>query len=148
MAYSGNSFQSNRTQAGDTYAEIPQNRTMIAERLTQEPLHIPEVVHGLETVEQIFEHYRPAIELMFDTPEGGVMKESVSFNCIEDFGMRRIEERSIYLKQSLKQREQYLKMMKHLNSNTALQTLIADPGAKQAFLEAISCLRAELKHHK
>lgn len=148
MAYSGNSSQSNGSQPGDTFAEISQNRTLIAERLTQATPHIPEVVHGLETVEQIFEHYRPAVEVMFETPEGGVKIESISFDNIEDFRMHRIVERSVYLKQSLKQREQYLKMLKHLKSNTTIQTLIADPEAKQALLEAINCLRTELMQNK
>ena len=43
-----------KTDASEAFGDIPQNRTLIAEKLTKDTPVKPEVVHGLQTVEQVF----------------------------------------------------------------------------------------------
>lgn len=146
MAYSGNSFNNGRSsELGDGYANIPQNRTLIAEKLTQQAPHIPQITHHLETVEQVFTFFKPAVEVMLETSEGGVKKEMLTFNEIEDFNIGRIKEQSKVLKQNALEINEYVKMIKGLKSNSRLRTILEDKEARKSLLNAINCMRAELK---
>ena len=52
-----------KTDASEAFADIPQNRTLMAEKLTKDAPVKPEIVHGLQTVEQVFAHYKPNISV-------------------------------------------------------------------------------------
>jgi hypothetical protein len=51
------------TEAFEAFADIPQNRVLIAEKLTATPSMKPEIVEGLTTIEQVFEHFKPKAEV-------------------------------------------------------------------------------------
>ena len=148
MAYSGSNFTNGRrSESGDSYANIPQNRTLIAEKLTQHAPHIPQIIHDLETVEQVFSYYKPAVEVMLDTSGVGVKKETLSFTNMDDFNIARLKEQSKMLKQNSLEINEYVKVIKELKSNSRLRALLEDSEARKSLLKAINCMRAELKQN-
>ena len=137
-----------KTDASEAFADIPQNRTLMAEKLTKDAPVKPEVVHGLQTITDVFAHYKPELNLDFEDAEGGTKKESLSFRGLEDFGVKGIINQSEFLKNNAVQKEEYLKIIKQLKSNKILKAALTDPDAKQALLDAIQGMVTELQNNK
>ena len=137
-----------KTDASEAFADIPQNRTLMSEKLTKEAPVKPEIVHGLQTITDVFAHYKPELNLDFEDADGGTKKESLSFRGLEDFGVKGIINQSAFLKDNAVQKEEYLKVIKQLKSNKILKAALTDPDAKQALLDAIQGMVSELQNNK
>lgn len=137
-----------KTDASEAFADIPQNRTLMAEKLTKDTPVKPEIIHGLQTVEQVFEHYKPDVTIDFEDAEGTSKKETLNFKNLGDFGVKGITEQSEFLKDNASQKEEYLKIIKQLKSNKILKSALSDPEAKKALLDAIQGMIAELNNNK
>ena len=137
-----------KTDASEAFAEIQQNKTLMAEKLTKDAPVKPEVVHGLQTIGQVFAHYKPELSMDFEDAEGGGRKETLHFTGLGDFGTKGIIAQSEFLKTNATQKEEYLKVIKQLKTNKILKSALADPDAKQALLDAIQGMMSELKQNK
>ena len=133
-----------KKQSMEALQEIPQNRTILVEQLTDNPPVKPAMVKGLKTIDEAFEHFSPNVELSFANSEGVESKESLHFKNVGDFGKKGITNQSEFLKDLDVEKEQYLKVIKQLKTNKILRTALADPEAKQALLDTISGLLDEL----
>lgn len=89
-----------KTDASEAFTDIPQNRTLMAEKLTKDAPVKPEVIHGLQTVEQVFEHYKPTLNVDFEDEAGRAMKETLRFGNLGDFGTKGITAQSEFLKEN------------------------------------------------
>jgi hypothetical protein len=78
------------TEAFEAFADIPQNRVLMAEKLTTNPPAKPVVVEGLTTVEEVFAHYKPEVTVDFETEDGSSKKEDLRFSNLGDFGIKGI----------------------------------------------------------
>ncbi|WP_346237430.1 hypothetical protein ABDK00_018525 [Niabella insulamsoli] len=137
-----------KTDASEAFADIPQNRTLFAEKLTQTAPVKPQIAHGLQTIEQVFEHYKPEVSMDFENAEGGSLKETLNFQNLGDFGIKGIINQSEFLKTNAVYKEEYLKIIKQLKTNKILKAALADPDAKKALLDAINGMMAELRNSK
>lgn len=52
-----------KVDANESIAEIPSNRTLIVQKLTDEAPATPESVYGLETIEDVFQCFEPTVDL-------------------------------------------------------------------------------------
>ncbi len=136
-----------KTDASEAFADIPQNRTLMAEKLTRDAPVKPDVVHGLQTIDQVFEHFKPEISMDFEDAHGVGFKESLSFVGLGDFGVKGIINQSEFLKSNATQKDEFLKIIKQLKSNKILKSALADPDAKQALLNAIQGMITELQNN-
>ncbi|MGB0931800.1 MAG: hypothetical protein ACPGVB_13545, partial [Chitinophagales bacterium] len=59
-----------RDDANEGIADIPQNRTLMVEKLTAKESNTPEVVENLKNLEEVFKHYNPNIDIEFETEDG------------------------------------------------------------------------------
>lgn len=137
-----------KTDANEAFADIPQNRTLLVEKLTNDPAIKPVVQTGLKTIEEVFEHFNPNVEVEFENAEGVGKKEMLKFHNLGDFGAKGITRQSSFLKDLDTEKDQYVKVMKQLKTNKILKTAIADPEAKQALLDAIRALLTEIDENK
>ena len=137
-----------KTDANEAFADIPQNRTLLVEKLTNDPAIKPVVQTGLKTVEEVFEHYKPEVEVEFEDNDGVGKKEKLKFANLGDFGAKGITRQSEYLKDLDTEKDQYIKVVKQLKTNKILKTAIADPEAKQALLDSIRALLTEIEENK
>lgn len=132
-------------EASEAILEIPQNRTLLIEKLTENPPVKPEIVEGLTNVEQVFEHYKPKIGVDFEDSEGTTKQETLSFTNLGDFGIKGITAQSQFLKELTAQKEIYLKIIKQLKSNKLLRKALENAETKTALLNAIYALVKELE---
>ncbi|QLH46215.1 MAG: hypothetical protein HWD58_11645 [Bacteroidota bacterium] len=134
-----------KTDASEAFADIPQNRTLMAEKLTKDAPVKPEIVHDLQTIEQVFAHFKPNIDLEFEDADGVTRKENLSFSNLGDFGTKGITAQSEFLQDNASQKEEYYKIIKQLKSNKILKTALSDPEAKSSLLDALASMIEELK---
>ncbi len=137
-----------KLDANEAFADIPRNRTLLVEKLTNDPAIKPVVQTGLKTIEEVFDHYRPEVEVEFETSEGVGKKEMLKFSNLGDFGAKGITRQSSFLKDLDTEKDQYIKVVKQLKTNKILKTAIADTEAKQALLDAIRALLTEIEENK
>ncbi|PQL90663.1 hypothetical protein [Apibacter adventoris] len=130
--------------ANEAIIEIAQNRTLIAQKLTGQTPIRPEIVEGLNTVEQVFEHFKPEVKVNFEDAEGATKFEELKFKNLGDFGIKGVTAQSKFLTDLQMEKEQYQKIIKQLKSNKILKAALEDPDAKGALMETIEGLINEL----
>ena len=134
--------------ANEALNEIPQNRTLIAGKLTPNAPVKPEVVEGLNTIEDIFEHFEPELKIPFEDKDGGTVNETMKFKDLGDFGKKGIINNSVFLKELEIESDQYKKIIKQLKTNKILKSALQDPEAKEALVQTIDALINEIKNSK
>jgi len=137
-----------KIDASEAIADIPFNRTLLVEKLTSEdPIH-PEKVEGLTTIEEVFQHYKPSIEVEFEDEEGQEVKELFRFNSVAEFLVKSMTQSSPFLSDLNAQKAFYEKMIKQLRSNKILQKALQNGDSKAAFVEALQNLLSELESYE
>jgi hypothetical protein len=132
-------------ETSDAIVEFPQNRTLLAEQLTDEAPVKPEIVKGLRTMDDIFNHYKPNVKVEFEDPDGQSKKENLHFDNLRDFEKEGLIKNSEFLKELGLKRESYMKIEKQLRTNKVLREAISDPESKIALIKSLQALLKELK---
>lgn len=133
-------------ETSDAIVEFPQNRTLLAEQLTDEAPVKPEIVKGLKTMDDIFNYYKPKVKLDFEGPDGQSKNETLHFNDLRDFEKDGLIKNSEFLKDIGLKRESYQKIEKQLRTNKLLRDAIADPEARVALIRSMQALLKELQN--
>ena len=133
-----------KIDASEAVAEIPENRSLIIEQLTADEPSAPEVVTGLTTIEDVFAHFNPNIDIEFSNEEGQPVKENFRFDTVADFGVKNMTEKSSFLNEMSVQKDFYDELSKQFRSNKVLQRVLESAGTKDAFIAALEQLNTEL----
>lgn len=131
--------------ANEAFADLSMNKTLFIQKLTAEAPYQPELVYDLKTVDDVFNHYKPAIEAEFTNEEGVPTNEELRFTNLGDFGRKGIIKQSKYLQEVANKQEQYLKIVKDMKSNKALQTVVQNKDTREAFTNALRAMLKELE---
>jgi len=134
--------------ASEAMSELPQNRTLMVEKLTKDDPIKPEVVEDLKTIDEVFEHYSPTVKMEFTDDEGGARNETLKFKNLADFGVKGITNQSEFLQELTAKKEQNQKMIKQLKTNKLLKKAVEDEDYKAALLNSINALLKELESNK
>jgi hypothetical protein len=131
--------------ASEAILEIPQNRSLLCEKLTNEAPIRPEIVEDLKTIDDVFEHFKPTVDLEFETSEGAAKEETLSFKGLSDFGIKGITAQSGFLQDLTIEMEQYQRIIKQLKSNRLLRKALENPDSKANLLQVMYTLIKELE---
>ena len=134
-----------KIDANEAIAEIPSNRTLLVQKLTEEAPLQPETIYGLETLEDVFERFQPSVELEFQDQEGNEIPEKLNFKGLSDFSAKKLKENSPFLSQLNIEREQYLKISRLLSSNKALLKSLSDEEARAEMIQVLEASLVELE---
>lgn len=134
-----------KIDANESIADIPSNRTLIVQKLTDEAPVAPECVYGLQSVEDVFQRFEPAVDLEYTDAEGNDTKEMMKFSNLGDFDAKKIMASSDFLSKLDIEREQSIKIVRQLTSNRALQKALENPEAKAAIMEVIEASIQEIR---
>ena len=134
-----------KIDANEAIAEIPSNRTLLVQKLTEEAPLQPETIYGLETLEDVFERFQPSVELEFQDQEGNEIPEKLDFKGLSDFSAKKLKENSPFLSQLNIEREQYLKRSRLLSSNKALLKSLSDEEARAEMIQVLEASLVELE---
>jgi len=130
---------------GEGFVEISPNKTLFIQKLTNEAPIKPEVVENLQTVEEVFDHFKPNCDVELDREDGSTMKENFAFGGVGDFDIKNLTNKSDYLKNLSLENDAYLKIIKQLKSNKSLKNVIDNPETKNAFVNSLKALVSELE---
>jgi len=130
---------------GEGFVEISPNKTLFIQKLTTEDPVKPEIAEDLQTVEQVFDYFKPNCDVELDKEDGSTMKENFKFAGLGDFDVKNLTNQSAYLKNLNLENDAYLKIIKQLKSNKSLKNVIENPETKNAFINALKALAAELE---
>lgn len=134
--------------AGEGFVEISPNKTLLIQKLTNEPPINPEIAEGLQTVEQVFDHFKPNLDVELDKEDGSTLKENFRYSCLSDFDTKNVTNQSNYLRNLNVENDSYLKIIKQLKTNKSLSKVIENPETKDAFVNALKALAAEIEYNE
>ena len=123
--------------ANESIADIPSNRTLLVQKLTDEAPVSPETVCGLQTVEDVFEHFSPSVNVEMQDDNGEDVLETMRFKNLGDFNADKLKENSDFLSKLDVEKEQNIKIARQLSSNKALLKALANPETRQAILDLL-----------
>jgi hypothetical protein len=130
---------------GEGFVEISPNKTLFIQKLTNEDPIKPHIVEGLETVEDVFDHFKPSCNVELDKEDGSTIKEKFSFGGLGDFDVKSLINQSTFLANTNIEHDAYLKIVKQLNTNKSLKNVIENADTKKAFIDSLKALVAELE---
>lgn len=133
-----------KIDATEGIADIPQNRTLLAEQLTKDEPISPEVVEGLTSIEDVFGYYKPEVDIRFENAEGQPVEETFRFANVGDFSVKSMTGRSPFLSGLNTEKEFADRMEKALRSNKLLQRTLENPESREAFINALGIVREQL----
>lgn len=122
---------------------LPPSRTLYVSAFDSNPKM--QKVTGLETMEAVFEHFKPEIEAEFQDENGGQVSETMSFTKMKDFSPEGMLEQSPFLKDLAGKEYNYDRFYKNLKNNRQLQKALSDPQTRAAYQSALQTLIGELK---
>ena len=131
--------------ANEAFADIQMNRTIFVQKLTGEAPYAPQAVYDLKTVDAVFNHFQPNVEVEMETEDGSTFNEQLQFSNLGDFGSKGIIKKSKYLQEVNDTKDESLKIVKELKSNKALQAILQNKENKEAFLSGIQAMIKELE---
>ena len=123
--------------ANESIADIPSNRNFLVQKLTDEAPVSPETVYGLQTVEDVFEHFSPSVNVEMQDDNGEDVLETMRFKNLGDFNADKLKENSDFLSKLDVEKEQNIKIARQLSSNKALLKALANPETRQAILDLL-----------
>jgi hypothetical protein len=137
-----------KIDTSEAFADIAHNKTLFMQKLTEnEPLR-PEKVEGLKTVQEVFNHYKPSVDVEFERYDGSSITETLQFNNLGDFSVKNMTSQSQYLHNVSIEREMSMSVIKQLKSNKTLKTTLDNAETRNAFISALKGFVAELEQNK
>ena len=133
-----------KKDASEAISNIPSNRTLLIQKLTNETPVTPEAIYKLTTVEAVFEKFSPKLEVEFQDENGTDVKETINFRNLGDFNPKSIQEQSQFLNKLNVEKEQNTKITRQLTSNRALKKALDNPDTRAAIIEALESSLEEL----
>jgi len=134
-----------RVDASESIAAIPENKTLIVEQLTSDDPINPEVVTGLTNIDQVFQHYKPFVDVELENSEGQPVQETFHFKNVGDFNVKKLTEQSTFLNKVNTEKDFYDNLIKQLKSNKVLQRVLENQESKEAFIEVLNSVLTELE---
>lgn len=131
-------------QSFEAITQISSNRTLLVQKLTNKPTK-PEPVTGLKTVDDVFNHFQPKVNVEYENEDGAPVEEELSFRNLGDFTKNGITEQSAFLRGLNEQQDNYHAYIKQLKSNKILKSALSNPEHKQAYLAALQAMIQEIE---
>ncbi len=133
---------------GEGFIEITPNKTLFVQKLTDEEPVKPVLVEDLHTVEEVFDYFNPGCDVELLTEDGATIHEHYAFASMGDFDVNQLIAKSPSLRDANLQNEAYFKIRKQLGSNKSLKNVIENPATKNALINSLKSLIAELEENQ
>jgi hypothetical protein len=134
--------------ASEAILDIPQNRTLFAQKLTSDAPVKPKIVEGLKNIDEVFANYKPKVSVDFEDSSGAGFQEELRFGGLADFGVKGITAQSAFLQNLNVEKEQFQKIIKQLKTNKLLRKALETPDTRQAVLNSLYSMIKELEEAK
>ena len=137
-----------KVDSSESISNIPSNRTLLIQKLTNEVPVTPEAIYNLKTVDDVFEKFAPKVNLAFQDENGASIREEMSFINLGDFGSKSIKANSDFLNRLDIEKKQNIKIARQLSSNRALKKALETPETKDAIIELLEASLKEIESNQ
>jgi len=137
-----------KIDTSEAFADIAYNKTLFVQKLTDNDPVKPEKVEGLKTVQEVFNHYKPNVNVEFEKYDGSLLTETLQFGNLGDFSVKSIIGQSQHLNNVSIEKDMSLSVIKQLKSNKTLKTTLDNEETKNAFINALKSFVTELEENK
>ena len=138
-------------ETGGKVNAISQNKTLYIGQFTDSVTE-PELFQEAEKIDDVFEKYKPQVDVEFQTEDGGMTQETLSFNSMKDFevnnGSGQLVQNSSFLLSVKNNIDANAKMRKNIEQNKRLRDLIGNPESKEELRNVLQNLLDELEGNK
>ena len=140
-------------ESGSNVSALDTNKTLFIDQYTTDvQSEDPELFEDAQTIADVFDHFKPEVEVNFTDDEGGVVTETLHFNEIKDFeangGKGNLVANSEFLSDQKGKMDSYAKVRKQIEQNKKLRDILKDPQSKEELKEYLQALLTELKENE
>jgi hypothetical protein len=130
---------------GEGFIEISPNKTLFIQKLSYDDPLKPQIVEGLQTVDDVFNHFKPSCKVELDREDGSTINENFNFGSLSDFDLKNLINQSTFLTNTNLEHDAYLRIVKQLGTNKSLKNVIENAETKKAFINSLKALVSELE---
>ncbi len=140
-------------ESGSQVSALDTNKTLFIDQYTSDAQgEDPELFEDAKTIGDVFDHFKPNVEVQFTGEDGGVVSETLHFNEIKDFeadgGRGNLVANSEFLSEQKSQMDSYAKVRKQIEQNKKLRDILKDPKSKEELKDYLEYLLNELKENE
>lgn len=128
-------------------ADLPKNRTMLLAELSEKPPTKPEVVYDLETMEAVFDYFKPQTKVEFTNEEGASVNEKLEFKNVGDFGKKSLINQSEFLRSTEQKKVDYKSFARQIQNNRVLQKALSDSKMKETYITLLKSMLQDLEEN-
>lgn len=140
-------------ESGSQVSALDTNKTLFIDQYTSDAQgEDPELFEDAKTISDVFDHFKPNVEVQFTGEDGGIVSETLHFNEIKDFeadgGRGNLVANSEFLSGQKAQMDSYAKVRKQIEQNKKLRDILKDPQSKEELKEYLEYILNELKENE
>jgi len=138
-------------ESGNKVQAISQNKTLIVDQFTNS-VSEPELLQEAKNIKDVFEHFKPEVDVEFSNENGESVSETLKFREIKDFdvdnGKGQLVQNSEFLMSVKSNIEASAKMKKQIETNKKLRDVLNNTADKESLKNALQAMLDELNSNK
>ncbi len=139
-------------ESGSQVSALDTNKTLIIDQFTSDAqAEDPELFEDAKTIGDVFDHFKPSVEVEFTDEAGGTVSETLRFNSIKDFeaegGKGNLVANSEFLSKQKTEMDSVAKVRKQIEQNKKLRDILKDADSKEELKSYLEYLLSELEEN-
>ena len=134
-------------ESGSQVSALDTNKTLFIDQYTSDAQG-----EDPELFEDVFDHFKPSVEVNFSDDDGGIVTETLHFNEIKDFeangGKGNLVANSEFLSKKKAEMDSVAKVRKQIEQNKKLRDILKDAGSKEELKDYLEYLLNELEENE
>ena len=132
---------------------LDNNKTIIIDQYTSDvEVGNSELFEAPKTMQDVFAHFKPTVDVEFEDEMGGIVSEKLHFNEMRDFeangGKGNLVANSPFLSGAKSKVDVAAKIRKQIEQNRRLRDILKDEEGKAELKELLEALLQEIKEQK
>ena len=138
-------------ESGNAIQAISQNKTLMVDQFTS-AVNEPEMLQDAKNIKEVFEHFKPEVEVEFSNEDGSPVTEALKFREMKDFdvdeGKGQMVQNSEFLMSVKSNIDANAKMKKQIETNKKLRDVINKADDKESLKQTLQAMLDELNSNK
>lgn len=128
------------------------NKTLIIDQFNSDAGEVPELFQEAKTMKDVFDHFKPSVDVDFENENGEIVSETLHFNEMKDFdvngGKGNLVANSKFLSDVKIHSDNAAKVRKQIEQNSKLRDILKDSAAKEDLRALLQSMLDELENNK
>lgn len=137
-------------ESGSDISVLDTNKTLMIDQYTKDANgEDPELLEDAQNIGDVFNHFKPSVDVNFTDEDGATVTETLHFNEIRDFeargGKGNLVTNSDFLSKIKSEVDNAAKIRKQIEQNKKLRDILKDSKGREEFKEYLEALLNELE---